>query len=420
MSAKMLEPDVKFIKELNARGGDTLKKCYQCATCSVVCPIAPDNKPFPRKEMIAASWGLSDRLTSDMDVWLCHQCGDCSEKCPRGAKPGDVLGAIRNYAIESYAKPKWLAQAVNDPKKLPILIAIPLVLFLVMGKIIGPILMKVLGPILNLIFASETPFSQWNLLNFHPHLDIHGQIATSEFFSSWLVDITFVPTMIFAVVVFLLSLKAFVNDMHQNAVAEGKVQNAGPLSVMEMLKTLPKVLVTILSHRKFSECSANKSRATSHMMVLFGFIGLFIVTGIFFVVLYGSMLFTGYEHAWHAPYSQWLPVKWLANASGLALAIGALAMIKDRLSKDPKHAKTAYQDWFLIGLVMALAVTGLGTEMARLAGAATVTYIIYYLHLTAVWMLFAYTPFSKLAHLVYRTTAMVYAEYAGREVKAEA
>ena len=60
-----LEPDVGFIRELGKLGGGDLKKCYQCATCSVVCPISPDNKPYPRKEMIAASWGLKDQLVAD-------------------------------------------------------------------------------------------------------------------------------------------------------------------------------------------------------------------------------------------------------------------------------------------------------------------------------------------------------------------
>jgi quinone-modifying oxidoreductase subunit QmoC len=91
----LLEPDVSFIKEIGKLGGDTLKKCFQCATCSVACPISPDTKPFPRKEMIAASWGLKDRLVSNLDIWLCHHCGDCTAMCPRGAKPGDVLGAVR-------------------------------------------------------------------------------------------------------------------------------------------------------------------------------------------------------------------------------------------------------------------------------------------------------------------------------------
>ena len=103
-----LEPDLGFIKDVSKLGGGDLKKCYQCATCSVACKISPDNKPFPRKEMIAASWGLKDRLVADYDVWLCHNCGDCTTLCPRGAKPGDVMGAIRAYAVKAYSKPAFL------------------------------------------------------------------------------------------------------------------------------------------------------------------------------------------------------------------------------------------------------------------------------------------------------------------------
>jgi quinone-modifying oxidoreductase subunit QmoC len=56
----------------------------------------------------------------------------------------------------------------------------------------------------------------------------------------------------------------------------------------------------------------------------------------------------------------------------------------------------------------------MGTELLRLAGLYTPMAIVYFLHLIAIWCLFALTPFSKLAHLVYRTVSMAYAEYSGR------
>jgi quinone-modifying oxidoreductase subunit QmoC len=88
-------------------------------------------------------------------------------------------------------------------------------------------------------------------------------------------------------------------------------------------------------------------------------------------------------------------------------------MMAKRLSR--KDQVTAYKDWYLLGLVLMLGGTGLLTEMLRLGHMYGLMILVYVLHLIAVWMLFAYTPFSKLAHLVYRTVAMAYQEYSGRK-----
>ncbi|MFC1856506.1 quinone-interacting membrane-bound oxidoreductase complex subunit QmoC [Thermodesulfobacteriota bacterium] len=377
----LVDPDLGFIQEVAGMGGDTLKKCFQCATCSVACQISPDTKPFPRKEMIAASWGLKDRLVGNHDIWLCHNCGDCSTLCPRGAKPGDVLAAIRTYAVNHYAVPKQVVKMVNNPKMLPVMFLIPAVLIIGLGLIL-----KLFGV---------------NFLNFPSGGD---QIVHANFISTWLVDMIFVPLAAWAVAVFAWGLKNFITDIHENALQSGKTDKK-ELELVGFIKALIQVIPKILKHENFSECTENKPRTTSHMMVLFSFISLFIVTNIFFVHIYVLQ--------WHGPYSMLHPVKWLANVAGVALIIGAFIMLKDRLAKTDQVS--VYKDWYLIGLALGLGVTGMLTEMSRLAGAAEISYALYFLHLIFVFNLFAFVPFSKLAHLAYRTVALTYEEYSGRK-----
>jgi quinone-modifying oxidoreductase subunit QmoC len=377
----VIEPDLNFIKEVGILGGEDLKKCYQCATCSVVCPISPDNKPFPRKEMIAASWGLKDKLVKSADPWLCHNCGDCNTRCPRQAKPGDVLAAIRAQAITEYSGPRALANALNNPKLLPVLLLVPAVYILIMGTLMGKIF-------------------NFQFLNFSPE----GTIVHAKMVSTWLVDVVMLTAAGFAALTFFNGVKRFLCDIHQNALAEGKTDKQTIDSggfIQALIRTIP----TILRHAKFNECTENKARGTSHMLVLFSFIGLFIVTNIFFVAIYGLQI--------HGPYSQMNPVKWLANVSGVALIIGSILLIKQRMDKPDQ--KSAYKDWLLLGLVLGLGVTGMGAQLTRLADWAGASYTIYFIHLILIWFTFAYLPFSKLAHLVYRTAAMTYAEYAGRK-----
>ena len=377
----LVDPDVGFINEVSRLGGADVKKCYQCATCSVACPISPDTKPFPRKEMIAASWGLKDRLIDSGDVWLCHNCGNCSTLCPRGAQPGDVLAAVRAAAVIEYATPKALAKMVSDPKKLPILLAIPAIIFLVVG-----LLLKMVGV-------------DW--LNFSPTGD---DLWQADYIGNYLVDIIMIPTFFGAVAVFALGLKRFLAAIHSDAVKEGKTdkEKIDPAGFIQaLIRTVP----TILKHEKFNECTENRERSTAHMMVLFGFIGLFVVTNAFFAA----------EWIFHieGPYSQINPVKWLGNLGGILLIIGGFLLLKTRLAK--KDQASSYWDWYLIGLVLALGVTGMLTQMLRLGGMYDLSAVVYFVHLLFIWGLFAYTPFSKLAHIVYRTVAMTYNEYSGRK-----
>jgi quinone-modifying oxidoreductase, subunit QmoC len=373
MAEQIVSPDLNFVKEVIAAGAESLKKCYQCSTCTVVCEVTPDNKPFPRKEMLYAQWGMKDKLLTNPDIWLCHQCSDCTAHCPRGAKPGEVLGAVRKLAIKEYSAPRFLAEWTANSKYVLLLFAIPIILFL-----------------LELLV-------QGHLTNV-PRLE-DGKISFSLFMPPLpFVDFVFVPVAAFAAIAFILGIKKY-----WDALAGANGLTAGGDIVASIIATVK----DILTHKKFSECGVAKDRKVSHMLVFYSFIGLAITTTIGVLYLYGLH--------WEGPYPQTNIIKWFGNVSAVALLIGITMVVTNRLKNQEKAGMGSYFDWLFIFIVYGVGATGFLAEILRLMDIAVLAYPLYFAHLVFIFVLFAYAPFSKMAHMVYRTTAMVFARHAGRE-----
>ena len=66
------------------------------------------------------------------------------------------------------------------------------------------------------------------------------------------------------------------------------------------------------------------------------------------------------------------------------------------------------------------AVTGFVTEILRYSEAGTAAYVAYMVHLGFIFGLFAYFPFSKFSHLMYRSAAMAFARQIGRTAAGKA
>jgi quinone-modifying oxidoreductase subunit QmoC len=387
--AEQISPDLGFVKDVIAGGGESLKKCFQCATCSVVCNLTPDDKPFPRKEMLYAQWGLKDKLFPNPDIWLCHQCSDCTAYCPRGAKPGEVLNAVRKLSIENYSAPKFLGKAVGSPGALVPLLAIPVVIFLI-----------ILGSLGHLNLAAIRNEA--------------GKIAYSALLPSLYIDSVFVPIALFAVVSLAMGILRYWKDMERVA---------GPVRKGNIWNTVIATIWEILEHKRFEKCNVTKDRKIAHFLVFYSFIGLAITTAWAVLYLYGPglMKLMGFESfKWmlgESPYPLTDPVKWIANASALALLVGITLVISYRKKNTEKAGKGGYYDWLFIYIVFTIMATGILSEVVRLANIAVLAYIIYFAHLVVVFFLFAYAPFSKMAHMVYRATAMVFAKAIERDVE---
>jgi quinone-modifying oxidoreductase subunit QmoC len=146
-----------------------------------------------------------------------------------------------------------------------------------------------------------------------------------------------------------------------------------------------------------------------HLPLLLSFLGLFVVTNYAFIV----KDFIGMAYpSLHAPISMMNPVKILANICAIALIVGVGILWSNRSQMEAEQGVSGtFYDWFLIWEIMAVGVTGLVAELSRLAGFGFPAYLFYYLHLVSVMMLFLYMPYTKFAHMVYRTVAMAFERY---------
>jgi quinone-modifying oxidoreductase subunit QmoC len=381
-----VDPDLKFIRRIRSLGGDPLKKCFQCATCSVVCERSPEENPFPRKEMIWAQWGLKDKLLADPDVWLCYRCSDCSVQCPRGARPAEVLGAVRTAAVERYAFPRILARACASPKGLPflLLIAAGVVFFLVWWT------------------GQKTGTESWGLNAPLPVKKADGRYE-GGYFGNFLehgpVEMIFIGGNILVMCFVAFSLLRFWRDMKK---AYGKPES------LTFFSSLIETFKEIIPHRAFKDCTANRPNYFAHLLVFYGFFGAMATAGL--AVL--DMKLLGH----HPPIPFFHPIKILGNLSFLALVGGSFIMIFRRLFSKDKVGQTSYSDWVFLLALFFTALTGGLTQLGRQLDneAPALSYLFYFVHMSVVFFLLWYAPYSKFAHLFYRTTAIAFAKSIGR------
>lgn len=388
--ACVVQPDLEFIRNVRRKGGDTLKKCYQCATCSVVCELSPEDRPFPRKEMLWAGWGQSDLLIGDPDVWLCHQCNDCTTHCPRGARPGDVLAAIRSYVYENFSFPRFMGRALASTKALPVLFLVPIALILAC-----------------IIFtAPKTPAGEYLFLT-------SAAIDYNIFMPHSTVDALFVFGNI---LIFMFAAVSFIRFW-------GKLQADGRTVNLSFIQAALLTVKEILVHERFKKCTTNRPRATAHLILLFGFIGAMITTGL--VLLF--VFLPHYIHSWfgvesldsffQVPLELPHPVKILGALSGIGLLVGSIMLIVRRWGNKDEVGANGYTDYLFLYIIFLVGLSGMLSWLLRYSGVPMLAYVNYFLHLVFVYFLLWYMPYSKFAHMIYRTLAIVHARQVGREAR---
>ena len=76
-----------FLEEITSMpGGEKIKHCIQCGTCSGSCPVSWAMPEAPRKIFALIRAGMRDQVLDSLSIWTCASCYQCTVRCPQQIK----------------------------------------------------------------------------------------------------------------------------------------------------------------------------------------------------------------------------------------------------------------------------------------------------------------------------------------------
>jgi heterodisulfide reductase subunit C len=92
--------------------------CYACGGCSSVCPVAGERGAFdPRFVFRMVNLGLEEELLSSPAIWLCVQCGRCTDVCGQGVDGCGMIASLRELAIREAASGEDFPLRIREAQK---------------------------------------------------------------------------------------------------------------------------------------------------------------------------------------------------------------------------------------------------------------------------------------------------------------
>ena len=364
--------DPGFRGELAEYGADMLAKCMHCGNCTAICSLTSEENWFPRRVIRYAQLGLKDRILSEKDIWLCYYCGDCSRTCPRQVEPGELMAAMRRYAIAQYDATGIASLMYRKPW-------LNAVVFVLLSLFFTALLLARAGQA-----GGLPPFFDWV-----PFEWIHDT-GVALFVVVGIALLWGVLSMVRRI---LAALRLRDPDIVWK---RGQLGNAVAWAVGESLR-----------QKRYASCHQDDPYVLPlpwyrqpwflHAMILWGFLGLLAATTLDFLFK---------EPGSYVPL--WYPIRLLGTVSGLVCLVGTAATLWRRIGKpDNYYGNTKFSDWFLLVLLLATVLTGFLAELVVYVSLGTpVDRFLFLVHVVLAMDLIVLLPLTKFAHAVYRPLAL--------------
>jgi heterodisulfide reductase subunit C len=81
-------------------GGDKVRNCIQCGTCTGSCPVSHAMDITPREIVALFRAGFLQEILQSRAIWICASCYACTVRCPSGIRVTDNLYALKRLASQ--------------------------------------------------------------------------------------------------------------------------------------------------------------------------------------------------------------------------------------------------------------------------------------------------------------------------------
>lgn len=85
--------------QMYTTGTRGLNACVQCATCAAGCPVVAYMDHTPRRLIGMINAGMRDEVLASNTFWTCSSCFACSEHCPKGIRPSEMMYVLKRYSV---------------------------------------------------------------------------------------------------------------------------------------------------------------------------------------------------------------------------------------------------------------------------------------------------------------------------------
>lgn len=99
------------------QGGEKLKTCIQCGSCSATCPGTGKNLYTHREFWRLIQLGDAQRASESQNFWNCTNCELCEKRCPRGVPLGKIIMALREDYTTKKGAPANMAAVAGQLSK---------------------------------------------------------------------------------------------------------------------------------------------------------------------------------------------------------------------------------------------------------------------------------------------------------------